>query len=111
MVAAWCQLFPPDLPPGLIVAGMHRSATSLVSSAFVLRGWHAPGALLAADSGNARGYFEDRAMHELHRRLLEGYDTAWDLGPRLRRLRRKAPLSLDPRADRVAELVADFRSD
>lgn len=97
-------------PPGLIVTGMHRSATSLVASTLVACGWGTPGELLAADRGNTRGYFEDRRMHALHRRLLESYQTAWDLGPRLRQLRR-SPLSIAVREDEVAELVTEFRAD
>jgi hypothetical protein len=97
-------------PPGVIVAGMHRSATSLVASTLVACGWRAPGELLKADHGNTRGYFEDRRMHDLHRRLLESYETAWDLGPRLRKLRKRT-LSLSPREATVEEVVGEFRSD
>jgi Sulfotransferase family len=95
-------------PPGVIVAGMHRSGTSLVASTLVARGWHAPGPMLEAGRGNRRGHFEDRRMHDLHRRLLEAHHTAWDLGPQLRRLRRQ-PLSVAKRDDLVAPLVAAFR--
>ena len=96
-------------PPGVIVAGMHRSGTSLVASILVAAGWRAPGAMLSADRGNARGYFEDRRVHDLHRRLLESYDTAWDLGPRLRELRTQ-PFSLAPREQAVADIVDAFRA-
>lgn len=101
---------PAGAPPGIIVVGMHRSSTSLVTSAFVACGYHlAPDQLPPADD-NPKGYFEDRQMHTLHRRMLEAYDTAWDLGPRLRELRRQElviPADLQAEAQ---EIVDYYRS-
>jgi len=95
--------------PGVIVAGMHRSSTSLVTSALVECGYHIAPDLLTPMPDNPKGYFEDKRMHTLHRRMLEAYDTAWDLSPRLRELRRKQlriPEHLDESTD---ELVAYYR--
>lgn len=76
-------------PSGVIVAGMHRSATSLVTSVFGVCGyWMAPDQL-PPESDNPKGFFEDRRMHLLHRRWLESLDAGWDLSPRLRELRRQ----------------------
>jgi hypothetical protein len=77
------------MPPsqGVIVAGMHRSSTSLVASVFARNGfWMAPDQL-EAKPDNPKGYYEDAEMHRFHRQLLEHYETAWDLSPRLRELR------------------------
>lgn len=95
---------------GFIVAGMHRSSTSLITSLIASSGfWMAPDQLPPADD-NPKGYFEDRPMHLLHRQLLEHYDTAWDLSPRLRKLRRREldiPSHLDAEANRLAGAYRD----
>ncbi len=59
----------------IVVAGMHRSGTSLVASWIEALGIDVGPALLAADSANPRGYFEDRDFVELHQRML------WDATP------------------------------
>lgn len=57
-------------PLRLIVAGMHRSGTSLVAS--LLAAWNVRmgDELLPADSANPAGYFEDVDFLKLHRRIL-----------------------------------------
>ena len=54
----------------IVVAGMHRSGTSLISS--VLAAMHVDMGhdTLVADRNNVRGYFEDIEFLELHRRVL-----------------------------------------
>ena len=54
----------------IVVAGMHRSGTSLISS--VLAAMHVDMGhdTLVADRNNVRGYFEDIEFLELHRRIL-----------------------------------------
>jgi hypothetical protein len=54
----------------IVVAGMHRSGTSLISS--VLTAMHVDMGhdTLGADRNNVRGYFEDIEFLELHRRIL-----------------------------------------
>ena len=97
------------VPPGVIVAGMHRSGTSMVTSVLVACGWQTHGSLLPADPGNRRGYFEDGRIHNLHKNLLESYQTTWDDGPRLRELRTSS-LSLAPYEQTVNNVVAAFRA-
>jgi hypothetical protein len=97
-------------PPGVIVIGMHRSSTSLVTAAFAESGFWMPDDQLQARPDNPKGYYEDREMHELHRRLLEHYGTAWDTSPQLRRLRGR-DLTVPPELeDTVQRLVADYRA-
>ena len=55
----------------LIVAGMHRSGTSLVASWLAALGVHVGDRLWPADRLNPRGYFEDADFVELHWRMLE----------------------------------------
>lgn len=53
-----------------IVAGMHRSGTSLVASALASAGIDPGDRLLPADARNQRGYFEDLDFLDLNRRML-----------------------------------------
>jgi len=59
-----------SLTPALVVAGMHRSGTSLVASLVAGAGVSMGTRLLAAGRGNARGHFEDLDFQEFHQRAL-----------------------------------------
>src|SRR5436305_2564424 len=50
----------------IVVAGMHRSGTSLVAAFLAAAGIDMGGRLLPADAGNPRGYFEDLEVVELN---------------------------------------------
>lgn len=54
----------------IIITGMHRSGTSLVSSLLQHAGVHIGEKLIAANSANPRGYFEDVDFYEYHEHLL-----------------------------------------
>jgi hypothetical protein len=54
----------------VVITGMHRSGTSLVSSLLQRAGIHIGEKLLAANSANPRGYFEDVGFYEFHELLL-----------------------------------------
>ena len=54
----------------LIVAGMHRSGTSLVANMIHSSGIPMGDELLPPDVGNPLGYFEDVEIHDFHRVLL-----------------------------------------
>ncbi|HVX65940.1 MAG TPA: sulfotransferase, partial [Bryobacteraceae bacterium] len=56
--------------PALIVAGMHRSGTSLLASLLDRSGCRMGEALLPADAHNRPGYFEDLEFLDLNRRML-----------------------------------------
>jgi hypothetical protein len=62
----------------LIVAGMHRSGTSCVAELLSSAGLFLGDELLEADPRNPRGYFEDRAFVDYHRRLLAAHGLADD---------------------------------
>jgi hypothetical protein len=66
----------------IIVAGMHRSGTSLVASILAASGVDMGDRLLAADRNNPRGYFEDLEILELQREMLHAATVPEDGGHR-----------------------------
>ncbi|HSG39507.1 MAG TPA: glycosyltransferase [Thermoanaerobaculia bacterium] len=54
----------------IVVAGMHRSGTSLVASILSALGVDMGERMLEADRNNRRGYFEDLSFLDLNRRML-----------------------------------------
>jgi GT2 family glycosyltransferase len=60
----------------VVVAGMHRSGTSLVAATLASLGVDMGGRQLAADRNNPRGYFEDLEFFALQREML--HDAAAD---------------------------------
>ena len=54
----------------LVITGMHRSGTSMVSNLFQAGGVHIGDKLLAPNEANPRGYFEDVDFLEFHEQLL-----------------------------------------
>ncbi|NJK60916.1 MAG: hypothetical protein HC918_12650, partial [Oscillatoriales cyanobacterium SM2_1_8] len=59
-----------DLLSPLVVAGMHRSGTSLTASLLQTLGTHLGQTLVAADRHNPKGYFEDLDFVTLQRQML-----------------------------------------
>jgi hypothetical protein len=57
-------------PAVLVVAGMHRSGTSLLASLLHLNGCRMGETLLSGDAHNRPGYFEDLEFLDLNRRML-----------------------------------------
>ncbi|MEO6191543.1 MAG: glycosyltransferase [Thermoanaerobaculia bacterium] len=64
----------------VVIAGMHRSGTSLVASYLASLGVHMGDRLLPADSRNPHGYFEDADFVELHGRILRDCTAAGEAG-------------------------------
>ena len=64
--------------PVLVVAGMHRSGTSCTAELLRSAGLFLGDDLLGADARNPRGYFEDRAFVDYHRRVLAAHGVADD---------------------------------
>jgi hypothetical protein len=60
-------------PPALVIGGMHRSTTSLAASILADAGLQLGDDLVAADSGNPHGHFEDVEFHLLLRRILAAH--------------------------------------
>jgi hypothetical protein len=63
---------------GLVILGMHRSGTSALSGVLGLLGVATGDDLLApVDSVNPKGFFEHRAIVDIHEQLLTLLDTSW----------------------------------
>jgi hypothetical protein len=61
----------------VMVLGMHRSGTSAVAGVLTKLGGGLPKHLMAADSGNERGYFESVAFMRFHDDLLASAGSDW----------------------------------
>lgn len=95
------------MPSGIIVAGMHRSSTSLVTSLIASSGYWMPDEQLPPRPDNPKGYFEDLRMHKLHLEMMWKHDSNWDNAQRWRQLRRKdltVPPELEPEAEELVRL-------
>ncbi|MFM7250000.1 MAG: sulfotransferase [Planctomycetaceae bacterium] len=57
-------------PPALLVTGMHRSGTSLLTSILAAAGVHVGDQLMGAAESNPHGHFEDLEFYALHQRVL-----------------------------------------
>lgn len=56
--------------PAIVIAGMHRSGTSLAASLVASAGVHLGERLMGPERGNPLGHFEDLDFYELHQRAL-----------------------------------------
>jgi len=98
------------VPRGVVVAGMHRSGTSLVTGALHAAGWATAGELLPPGPANPRGYFEDLEILRIHERLLAAHGLlAWDEPGRVRGLRGQRLGIPRPIAADVDLIVARYR--
>jgi hypothetical protein len=64
----------------LIIAGMHRSGTSLLASLVRAAGVHLGADLIPPDEHNPRGYFEDAGFVQLEREMIAGACTPGQSG-------------------------------
>ena len=64
----------------IVVAGMHRSGTSLVASVLSMLGVSLGSTLLGADRNNPKGYFEDTDFLRLNREMLAAATIAGEPG-------------------------------
>lgn len=66
--------------PVLVIAGMHRSGTSFVSSILKEAGLHVGERLSPGEAGNTKGFFENTDFVHLHARILKqsGFNS-WSL--------------------------------
>jgi len=62
----------------IIIAGMHRSGTSLTASILQQVGVFIGENLLPANAGNPQGYFEDAAFYRLHKSILAAHELDTD---------------------------------
>jgi hypothetical protein len=69
---------PPGTAPALVIAGMHRSGTSLAASLVAAAGVHIGDQLMGPAAGNPRGHFEDLEFYRLHQRVLDANGLSRD---------------------------------
>lgn len=68
----------------LIVAGFHRSGTSMVAQILQQAGIFLGREMIGANSSNPHGHIEDREFVALHRRVMEAHGDTWQVdGPRI----------------------------
>src|SRR5436190_13838471 len=65
------------LRAALFVLGMHRSGTSALAGTLAIVGAKAPRTLMAANDGNARGYWESVRLVELNDEILASAGSHW----------------------------------
>jgi hypothetical protein len=65
-------------PLALLVLGMHRSGTSVLTRVLSLMGADLPSRLLAANQENETGYWESEELSQLQEELLQSAHLAWD---------------------------------
>lgn len=78
------QARPADRPPrtAIVVIGMHRSGTSLVTRVFSLLGANLPSDLLPPTEHNSEGYWESSGLISVHDEMLSALGSSWhDMGP------------------------------
>jgi len=61
----------------VIVLGMHRTGTSLITSILHDLGFNPGKVLLQADQSNQEGFWEYEPLVQFHSRILEDYDNRW----------------------------------
>lgn len=64
--------------PCIITLGMHRSGTSLLSGMLHALGVDLGQAIMAPNSGNPKGYFENDQVMHLNNRVMDTMGFAWD---------------------------------
>ena len=67
----------PANPPLILIAGMHRSGTSLLGSILPACGVTMPGPLISGDDANPKGYFERSDITQLQEQLLIDLNRWW----------------------------------
>lgn len=67
-----------DTPRAVVVLGMHRSGTSVLTRALGALGVYLGENLMPGHFDNQKGFFEDREVYALNEELLEAINCRWD---------------------------------
>lgn|GEM_PF-751283 len=99
-----------DMKTTIIVLGMHRSGTSVLSELLHRWGAHAgdPGKLLAGDEWNPQGYWEFVPLIEFNDALLASVDASW-IAPPADATVLRGRAALPEWRDRALQLLATMR--
>lgn len=94
----------------VLVAGMHRSGTSLLTQVLASLGCDPPRTLMAADEHNTSGYWESAPIAALNDELLESAGSSWDDWERFNPDWFASPAASEFRNRAQAALEAEYRA-
>ena len=61
----------------IIVAGMHRSGTSMLAGSLAACGINFGDNLIPPDKDNPKGYWENKKVVSIHNKLLDRFESSW----------------------------------
>lgn len=85
----------------IVVLGMHRSGTSMVSGLLHKMGVNMGERLLKGGVSNPKGYFEDLDFLALNRHILKESDGSWNNPP----LKKKLQKSIDKNQNKIKKII------
>ena len=94
-------------PEIILVLGMHRSGTSLVSQLIARSGVYLGNNLMPANRSNTDGYWEDERLVELNDQILAGVNSAWLSPPALNYERELSVLNEEIKS-RAVDLISEM---
>ncbi len=62
----------------IVILGMHRSGTSVISGLISLQGFDLGVSEMPLREDNPKGFFENHAIYRFNQNILEEYNTSWD---------------------------------
>lgn len=62
----------------IVVLGMHRSGTSVLSGLISIQGFHLGASQMPLREDNPKGFFENHAIYRFNQDILEACGTSWD---------------------------------
>ncbi len=62
----------------IVVLGMHRSGTSILSGLVSLQGYYLGVSEMPLREDNPKGFFENHAIYRFNQQILEDHETSWD---------------------------------
>jgi hypothetical protein len=98
----------PARPLCIVVLGMHRSGTSVLTGVLGLLGARLPKKLLPANGTNPKGFFEPNDIVELHDEMLSALGSSWADYRRLEPARFNSAAAAPFKARLVAALRAEY---
>jgi hypothetical protein len=98
----------PVRPLCIVVLGMHRSGTSVLTGVLGLLGASLPKKLMPANGTNPKGFFEPKDIVELHDEMLSALGSSWADYRRLEPARFNSTAAAPFKARLVAALRAEY---
>ncbi|MFW6028293.1 MAG: hypothetical protein ACOC9Q_02080 [bacterium] len=92
----------------VVIAGMHRSGTSVVARTLSLLGCSLPQTLVGPSRNNERGYWESRAVVDMNDEILASAGLSWDDWEPVNAAWFRSPVAADFRSRAHDVLAAEF---